>query len=244
MAQTFAARSNAKDRHIFQRRSSRYNRSMPSSPAPILCAVLFDYGMVLSTAADAAGWAQLRALTGASEERLHHSYWQHRDEYDSGAMDSAAYWQAIAHETGFTLDAARLDALRAADIEVWGQVNQPMVDWARSLQQRGIRTGILSNIGDAMETGLRARHPWIEEFTHCTWSHHHRLIKPDPAIYRCAIEGLGCPAAGILFIDDREKNVRGAIAAGLRAIQYTTHAEFLSAMRERGYGFLLESEKL
>jgi putative hydrolase of the HAD superfamily len=92
-----------------------------------------------------------------------------------------------------------------------------------------------------MESGLRHKHPWIANFTHCTWSHQYRIIKPAAAIYQCAVEGFGCPAAGILFIDDREKNVQGAIAAGLQAIQYTTHAEFLHAMRERGFGDLLDN---
>ena len=206
--------------------------------------VLFDYGLVLSGPPDPAAREEMKQILGVDEERFRAIYWRHRDDYDRGTLNSVAYWERVAHDLHRPLDAKKLSALIAADNAHWTQPNQAMIDWAAALQSAGIKTGILSNIGDAMETGLRARHPWIEEFTHCTWSHHHRLIKPDPAIYRCAIEGLGCPAAGILFIDDREKNVRGAIAAGLRAIQYTTHAEFLSAMRERGYGFLLESEKL
>ncbi len=216
-----------------------YNSTM-TSPKPDVCAVLFDYGMVLSTPADPAAWATLRRLTGASEDSLHQSYWQHRDEYDRGGLTSKAYWQAIAQETGFTLDAAKLDALRAADVEVWGQINEPMAAWARRLHEGGIRTGIPSNIGDDMESGLRAKHAWISDFTHCTWSHNHKIIKPAAAIYQFAVDGLGCAAADVLFIDDREKNVQGAIAAGLQAIQYTTHTEFLRTMRERGYGCLLD----
>jgi putative hydrolase of the HAD superfamily len=213
---------------------------MPSIQHPEVSAVLFDYGMVLSLPVDPTGWATLRSLTGASEDLLHRSYWAHRDEYDRGGLNSETYWQTIARELNFTLDAEKLTALRAADIEVWGQPNEPMVAFAQRLQQHGIRTGILSNIGDAMESGLRARHPWIENFTHCTWSHEYKIIKPAAAIYKFAVDGLGCPAANILFIDDREKNVQAAIAAGLQAIQYTTHAEFLRTMRERGYGSLLD----
>lgn len=205
-----------------------------------ICAVLFDYGKVLSLPEHPAAWAQLRTLTGLSEKDLHHLYWAHRNAYDSGTLNGATYWQTIAREGGFPLDNARLAALHAADVDLWGQSNEPMVTWARRLQERGIKTGILSNIGDAMEAGLRKRFDWIGGFTHHTWSHRHKIAKPDMAIYRHAVEGLGCPAAGVLFIDDREENIRGAIAAGLQAILYTTHEGFVKAMRERGYGQLLD----
>jgi putative hydrolase of the HAD superfamily len=205
-----------------------------------ICAVLFDYGKVLSLPADAEAWAQIAALTGLDEATLGRLYWAHRDLYDKGTLNGVTYWQTIAREGGFPLDEAKLAALHAADVELWGQLNEPMVAWARRLQQRGIKTGILSNIGDAMETGLRKKFDWIGGFTHHTWSHRHNLIKPDAAIYKHAVEGLGCPASGVLFIDDREENVRGAIAAGLQAILYSTHEEFVRAMRERGCGELLD----
>jgi len=205
-----------------------------------VCAVLFDYGKVLSLPADADAWAQLGALTGLDEETLGRLYWAHRDAYDKGTLNGATYWQTISREGNFPLDDAKLAALHAADVELWGQSNEPMVAWALSLQKRGIKTGILSNIGDAMEAGLRKRFDWIGGFTHATWSHRHNLIKPDAAIYKHAVEGLGCAAAEVLFIDDREENVRGATAAGLQAILYTTQDEFVAEMQKRGLGALLD----
>ncbi|MGP8269600.1 MAG: HAD-IA family hydrolase [Terracidiphilus sp.] len=46
------------------------------------------------------------------------------------------------------------------------------------------------------------------------------LRKPEPAIYRRALDILGRPAERILFIDDRAENVAGAAAAGLKAIRF------------------------
>jgi putative hydrolase of the HAD superfamily len=206
-----------------------------------VCAVLFDYGKVLSLPEDAAAWARLRSLTRLSEEALHRLYWAHRDAYDKGTLNGVTYWQTISREGGFSLDEAKMAALQAADVDLWGQSNEPMVAWARRLQERGIKTGILSNIGDAMETGLRKRFDWIGGFTHHTWSHRQKIAKPDAAIYQHAVEGLGCPAAEVLFIDDREENIHGAIAAGLQAILYTTHDAFVKTMRERSYGGLLDN---
>ncbi|HZP03999.1 MAG TPA: HAD-IA family hydrolase [Terracidiphilus sp.] len=47
------------------------------------------------------------------------------------------------------------------------------------------------------------------------------LRKPEPAIYGRAIDILGAPPGRILFIDDRQENVAGAAAEGIRAIQFT-----------------------
>jgi len=46
------------------------------------------------------------------------------------------------------------------------------------------------------------------------------LRKPDLAIYKRALDILGRPAERILFIDDREENLAGAVAAGMRTIRF------------------------
>jgi putative hydrolase of the HAD superfamily len=46
------------------------------------------------------------------------------------------------------------------------------------------------------------------------------LRKPEPAMYLRALDILGCKAERILFIDDRQENVAGGLAAGMKAIQF------------------------
>ncbi|MGD0519782.1 MAG: HAD-IA family hydrolase [Terracidiphilus sp.] len=46
------------------------------------------------------------------------------------------------------------------------------------------------------------------------------LRKPEPAIYHRALDILGRPAERILFIDDREENVAGGAAAGMKAMRF------------------------
>jgi len=47
-----------------------------------------------------------------------------------------------------------------------------------------------------------------------------RMRKPDAVIYKTTLDILGRPAERILFIDDREGNVAGAVAAGMKAIRF------------------------
>lgn len=204
-------------------------------------AVLFDYGMVLSGPPDSSAWGRMRTITGLNEEQLHRGYWAHRHAYDRGDLDSTAFWTLATTDAGM-LTPDRLASLIAADTDLWGQLNPPMLAWVRNLQAAGFRTGILSNMPDAMEAGLRARHRWIEGFHHCTWSHAINMAKPEPGIYQYAVEAMATPADQILFLDDKAENIAAALSIGMNAIQYTDHALFEQEMRARGLQYLLQLE--
>jgi putative hydrolase of the HAD superfamily len=60
------------------------------------------------------------------------------------------------------------------------------------------------------------------------------LRKPEPAMYRRAIDILGRPAQRILFIDDREENVAGGAAAGMRAIRFTGAEALWAELKDLG----------
>jgi len=47
------------------------------------------------------------------------------------------------------------------------------------------------------------------------------LRKPEPAMYRRALDILGCAPERMLFIDDRQENVDGAAQARIKAIRFT-----------------------
>jgi putative hydrolase of the HAD superfamily len=205
-------------------------------------AVLFDYGMVLSAPADPHAWARMRLITGLSEELLHREYWAYRHAYDRGDLTGEAYWQALGRGANIALSDAQIADLIAADVDLWAQLNPPMVAWARQLQQARIPTGILSNIGDAMTIGLLARHPWLTNFNYCLWSHTLNMAKPEPAIYLAAAAGLNTPPVNILFIDDKAENIAAAISIGMQAIQYSTHEAFEREMHTRNLGHLLEPD--
>jgi putative hydrolase of the HAD superfamily len=203
-------------------------------------AVLFDYGMVLSGPPLPAAWARMRNITGFDEPTLHREYWAYRHDYDRNTFNGTTYWQQVAKGGAIHLSDNQIFELQDADTDLWGEINHPMLIWAQFLQRSGMRTGVLSNIGDAMSSGLLAKHPWLKAFDHCTWSHELNLAKPEAAIYHHAAEGLRTPAANILFIDDRIENIEAAQNAGMQAIQYFDHPTFEQQMESRGFGNLLE----
>ena len=204
-----------------------------------ISAVLFDYGMVLSNVPEAVDWRALERVIGADEKAFATTYWKYRDAYDRGALSSSAYWATVVRDLDKPIDADVLQRLIDADTKVWTRPNVEMMEWAARLSSAGIETGILSNIGDAMELGVLGRFPALAEFSHHTFSHRLGIAKPDAAIYRHAVDGLGVPACEILFVDDREENIEAARAAGMVAVQYSGHAEFVEEMQRIGLGPLL-----
>ena len=60
------------------------------------------------------------------------------------------------------------------------------------------------------------------------------LRKPDPAMYQRALDILGTPPPRVLFIDDREENVVGGAAAGMKAIQFTGEFALCNELKRLG----------
>jgi len=212
---------------------------MPAPTQSPIEVVLFDYGQVLSGPPNPAAWAHMRSITALDEAPFHAAYWVYRHDYDRGTLTGPAYWNAVATHAGIALTPTQLEALLAADIALWTDLNHPMVAWAQRLQHAGIRTAILSNIGDAIAEGIRTRLPWLSAFEHCTWSHALFLAKPEPEIFLHTAAALHTPPGQILFIDDREDNIATASAIGMQTIHYTTHPAFEQEMRARNLTALL-----
>ena len=46
------------------------------------------------------------------------------------------------------------------------------------------------------------------------------MLKPSEEFYKAVVAQIGLPAEQMFFIDDSQKNVDGALAAGLPAVYY------------------------
>lgn len=202
---------------------------------PLIRAVLFDFGLVLSGPPDPVAQRRMETILNTTDSRLRSAYWRHREDYDLGILTGPSFWRTVGSDLGHPLTPDELEQLLEADIDLWTQPNQPIIDWAVALQSTGTLTGILSNMGDAMEHGIAARFPWVANFSHRTYSHRLGIAKPDARIYRHAIAGLGVPAEEILFLDDRPENVEAARALRIHAIQYSSQKAFLRAFDDGSF---------
>jgi putative hydrolase of the HAD superfamily len=188
-------------------------------------AVILDYGKVLSRSPAAEEFSYMAKMFNLGFDSFYELWQSGRDLYDRGDLTAEEYWLKLAAQTNTSITPQQIENLRQADVEIWTHIDPDMLDWLSRLQAAGFKTGLLSNMPWDMVTHVRTKCAWMEKFSFHTLSAELQVIKPHPAIYEHALNGLGVAAGEALFVDDRETNVLGARALGIRAIQFESVAQ-------------------
>jgi putative hydrolase of the HAD superfamily len=81
--------------------------------------------------------------------------------------------------------------------------------------------------------------PLDEVFRKCYMSFQMKALKPSEAFYKAVLADIGRPSEEIIFIDDSQKNVDGAIAAGMPAVYYEPGTDLSALLAD-----VLEDESL
>ena len=204
----------------------RFNSGQLWEACLALRAVVFDYGMVLTGPPDAEARAALLRVTGLTEDRFDAIYWADRLAYDEGKLTGIAFWTKFVNESGLNPAPDRLGAvveeLNGLDAQMWTTQNLEMLAWQAELNRRGLRTAILSNMGDSVLAKMKRKFDWLTRFDVLVWSYQLRMAKPDPAIYLHVLKELGTRPEETLFLDDKLENIEAAQALGLHAIQFSS----------------------
>ena len=179
--------------------------------------------MVLTGARDEEALAALHRLTSMSPERFEDHYWVNRHAYDEGKLTGLAFWERFVREAGVVGGSADLiEELNHWDARMWTTENREMLAWQLRLKERGIRTAILSNMGDNVLANMQRTFDWLPRFDVLVWSYQLRMAKPEPAIYLHVLKELDVRPEEALFLDDKLVNVEAARALGMRALEFST----------------------
>lgn len=116
-------------------------------------------------------------------------------------------------------------------------LNKPVVDILARVKTAGFPTVLLSNVDPVRFDFIRGRYPGILFFDAYVLSYELKLLKPDPAIYLEAARRAGVPPEECVLIDDMDRNVQGAVAAGLHGVRYTPETDLEAELRALGLRF-------
>jgi len=200
-----------------------------------LRAVVFDFGMVLTGPPDATTRAALLRITGLTEEAFEHYYWVDRHAYDEGKLTGLAFWKKLCADAGLKLSAETIEELNRWDAKMWTTQDEAMVRWHAQVRERGLKTAVLSNMGDSVHASIMQAFPWLRDFDALVWSYELGLGKPDPRIYEEVLRRLGTRAEETLFLDDKAANVEAAQRLGIVGIQFSTVERLRADLIERGW---------
>ncbi|WP_114854700.1 HAD family hydrolase [Brachybacterium sp. YJGR34] len=150
-----------------------------------------------------------------------------RTRVDSSQIDTDVTAHRVAYAEWFRaagLDGELSAALYAAESDV--ALNEFAHDVGPLLQElasAGVRIGILSDIHVDLRPVFAVHQlpdgrPWSDVVHTWTLSFEAGAAKPDPAIFRAALEGMGMPASDVLMVGDRGGWDGAAVDVGMTAL--------------------------
>ena len=201
-------------------------------------AVAFDLFGVIACAQSPAGQADILAAAGVPAgraEEFWRMYWEHRPPYDRGLLRGPDYWRSVAGAVDTAFTAAQVADLIAADCGSWRAVDPRMLDLLDDLARSGVPLGLLSNIPPELADEFVQRHAWLDRFAVLGFSCRIGHVKPEAAAFDWCIKALDVEPARILFVDDREENVRAARACGMQGHLFTDAATLTRSIAPRSW---------
>jgi len=102
----------------------------------------------------------------------------------------------------------------------WFAAEPAVVELIQALRADGIGCHLATNQQAYRRAIMQDERGYGEWFDQTFYSCDLRLAKPDPAYFRAILGSIGVPASSVLFIDDNESNVAGAVSVGLHAEVY------------------------
>jgi len=196
-----------------------------------IAGVIFDYGGVLVAHQSQDDVDQLAGIAGLPVELFNRLYWADRAAYDRGDVEGVEYWRSLGKQAGKDLDDATIHSLIGHDSAAWMKFYGAMYEFVDELRADGKRVAVLSNMPKDLGLAIKSEGFGFRKFHHVTLSYEVRSAKPDAAIYKHCLEGIGTEPENTLFLDDRAENIRAAQALGIHAIQFTHPDEMLPRLR-------------
>jgi epoxide hydrolase-like predicted phosphatase len=183
-------------------------------------AIIFDLGGVLLRTSDFSPRDRLAIRLGMSRHELEEFVFggESGDRAQRGEITVQEHWENLRSKINCPPQdfKALLDEFFAQDA-----LDQELISYVRMLHKT-YKTALLSNAWDDLRQVIADKWLFEDAFDTMIISAEVKLVKPDPRIFRLALAQLGGEASQAIFVDDMRRNIDGAKAVGLHAIQFQT----------------------
>lgn len=194
--------------------------------------ILFDLGNVILPVD---GWRLAKRLTAFSPLTAEQILTAFNDDplvhqFETGKMSPDEFFAHIR-------EACRLDKMTFDEfIELFNDIFEEdarVVALIKKLK-RNYKLGLVSNTNAIHVQYLQKRYPILSEFDRLLFSNEAGVRKPDPAIYRLALDHFSSKPGDAVFIDDLANNIAGAKEVGLHAIRFQGYEKLTEDLQALG----------
>jgi HAD superfamily hydrolase (TIGR01509 family) len=200
--------------------------------------IIFDYGRVIVGPVDPAAFdAGLLALAREHGFERGTDLWNHIyispawEDAKRGRLSHEAFWDDRLRALGLAAGDAQA-AFKRRLFEGWGLL-PGMRKLLHDLSGH-TRLAVLSNNARRNFRAYLSERRGLDQFDYVVSSAEAGIAKPDPAIYRLALDGLGITPGEALFVDDLPRNTRAAEAVGIPSIVFTGADALRAELEARG----------
>jgi epoxide hydrolase-like predicted phosphatase len=198
--------------------------------AKMIKAIIFDVGGVLKSETDTAIRRDVQETLGIAPGAFDEPWSDLTDQLGRGVIDEETFWEQLQQRTEARNPLPRESLLMREYMKGY-RASDKVLALAHRLQTAGFQIAILSNTV-APHADFNREHGLFSGFDAIILSYEVGLRKPSPEIFRHVLKTLNVGPMEAVFIDDLEKNVRGAKAVGLHAILFKNAAQLEAELQQ------------
>lgn len=163
-------------------------------------------------------------LDGKEFKRL---FIENEEPFMLGQMSCKDFWQIACQ--GYDIPYEKFAAVFSNAYEI----NPAMVDLLKKLKEKYLVV-MLSDNFDGLAQSIHNNAALAGLFKHIFLSNEIRLAKKTPGCFEHVLKELGKTPDECLFTDDKEENLKPAMALGINTIHFTDVDNFKTELRQKG----------
>ena len=193
---------------------------------------MFDLGRVLVDFDMAGCEAHLTSHSTLEHDDLMRVLWDTgwARRYERGEVSADEFFRFLEREAGLSME---YDAF----MKCWTEVFDPvpiLPDYVLPALAKVYPMTIVSNTNEAHADYVRENYDVLSFFDNHVFSYQVGALKPDRKMFDRAIELAGCPPANLMFVDDRQENIKAAGELGLNTHWFRSVSGLLELLGQLG----------
>ena len=194
--------------------------------------VYFDYGNVICTDPDPHFFNYISRITSRSVDEVKSIFIKYFQPFMSDQITEKEFYEIAVDEFKGSFTIEQISRWFPEVYTPHLKPKKEILHVAKRIRDKGIKTGILSNIVTPLIRVCR-ENLYYAGFSPLILSPIAGSSKPDMEIYKIALRESGVKASSVVFIDDKEKYLEPARELGFRTVHFNNNNESASDLERK-----------